>query len=510
MRTKFRKLISVCLAVIMILSVLTVAPLTAGAAETDSESVGDTYTNGDFEYTVLDDGTASITGYNGSATELEIPSTLDGYKVTSIDECAFAGCTSLTSVTIPNGIAKIENLAFADCTSLENIYIPDSVTYIYSTAFDNTKWYNDQPDGLVYAGKVAYDYKGEMPENTSIILKDGTTIIQNSAFSNCTGLTSITIPSSVTEIGNMPFEDCTNLEEIDVDSNNIYYTSVSGVLYNKDTSNLIKYPAGKSENTFVIFDSVTEIGDSAFRDCKSLVNITIPDSVTSIGVSAFLDCANLTSVTIPDSITEISMGAFYGCTNLVSVTIPDSVTEIGSYAYAYCTSLESITIPDSVTSIKVFTFCGCTSLESVTILNGVTSIYNYAFLDCTSLESITIPQSVTNIVPYALGYIADRDTFEYVKKENFIIKGYKNTAAETYANENGFTFIALDSLQAGDVDGDGKVSIDDVTDIQKHLANMVDFTKEQVSLADVDKNGTVSIDDVTLIQKHLAGLAVIE
>ena len=162
--------------------------------------------------------------------------------------------------------------------------IGNSVTNIGGDAFNNTAWYNKQPDGLVYAGKVAYKYKGTMPSNTSIVLKEGTLGIADSAFRGCTGLTSVTIP-----------------------------------------------------------DSVTSIGSYAFMDCTGLTSVTIPGSVTSIGNSAFRSCTRLTSITIPDGVTSIGSNAFYGCTGLTNITIPDSVTSIGSWVFAECTGLTSIT-----------------------------------------------------------------------------------------------------------------------------------------------------------------------
>ena len=143
--------------------------------------------------------------------------------------------------------------------------------------------------------------------------------------------------------------------------------------------------------------SVTSIGNSAFRDCSGLTEVTIPNSVTSIGDYAFRECRSLTSITIPNSVTSIGESAFRYCSGLTSVTIPNSVTSIGNYTFCYCSGLTSVTIGNSVTSIGNYAFCCCSGLTSVTIPNSVTSIGEYAFEICSSLTSVTIGNSVTSI-----------------------------------------------------------------------------------------------------------------
>ena len=231
----------------------------------------------------------------------------------------------------------------------------------------------------------------------TVVVKNGVTSISNAAFYYCTSLASVTIPDSVTDIGHYVFRGCVSLKSIGVSKENQRYISVDGVLFNKNKSWLITYPAEKSDSEYAIPNSVTSICDSAFYGCKSLTSITIPNSVTSIGSGAFEYCKSLTSVTIPNSVKIIDSFAFYNCTSLTSVTIPNSVTSIGSGAFDYCTSLASITIPNGVTNIGDGAFGRCRSLTSVTIPNSVTNIGNGAFCYCTSLTNVTIGNSVTSI-----------------------------------------------------------------------------------------------------------------
>ena len=234
-------------------------------------------------------------------------------SVTSIGDFAFCGCSGLTSVTIGNGVTYIGRQAFCPCEKLASITFGNSLTQISYYAFDYTPWYENQPNGVIYAGTVAYSYKGEMPSNTHIKIKDGTLGIANSAFQFCGSPTSVTIPNSV-----------------------------------------------------------TFIGDRAFSSCRWLTSVTIGNSVKYIGSLAFYECNNLTSINIPNSVTTIGSDAFYGC-NLTSITIPNNVISIGARAFMWCSNITSITIGKSVTTIgeKAFHYCCNSSNSSITSLNPI-------------------------------------------------------------------------------------------------------------------------------------------
>ena len=487
-----KKVISLFLSVVMILTIISGMNLTAYA---------ETY--GDFEYSYIEDDRLSITGYNGSATNPEIPSAINGVSVTEIGESAFENCTSLTSVTMPDSVTSIGFCAFYNCKSLTSVTIPDSVTSISESAFEDCKSLTSAtiPDSVTSIGDYAYHgcyFTSENFVNNSNVelddsskptivdtdadgfcIKDnelvrlrpayaiGEVTIPNSviifgysAFDSCESLISVTIPDSVTCIDDRTFSSCTSLTSIEVSGNNKNYSSIDGVLFNKNKSRLITYPAGKTDSKYVMPNSVISIDDDAFDSCINLKSVTIPNSVTSIDSGAFSNCisltsievsgnnknysstdgvlfnkdkselitypagktdseyaipnsvtsignyafacsTNLTSVSIPNSVTSIGYDTFEDCTSLTSVTIPDSVTSIGWDTFENCTSLASITIGNGITSIGLGAFSGCTSLTSVTIPDSVTSVGNSAFYDCTSLASVTIPNSVTSIDEHA-------------------------------------------------------------------------------------------------------------
>ncbi len=318
-----------------------------------------------------------------SYNEDYVPASLKEVIITggeSIGEFAFSDCSSLTSVTIGDGVTSIGEDAFYNCSSLTSITIGDGVTSIGDYAFYRCS------------------------SLTSITIPDGVTSIGRYAFWNCSSLTSVTIGDGVTSIGNYAFDGCS--------LKGVYITDIAAwcaIDFGGSSANPLYYADnlylnGELVTNLVIPEGVTSIADYAFYNCTSLTSVTIPDSVTSIGSYAFYGCSSLTSINIPDGVTSIGSSAFSGCGSLTSIIIPDGVTNIGSSAFDGCISLTSIDIPDGVTSIGYFAFSGCSSLESVTIGNGVTSIGSSAFSDCSSLTSITIPDSVTSIGGSAFWY----------------------------------------------------------------------------------------------------------
>ncbi|AQR95885.1 leucine-rich repeat domain-containing protein [Clostridium saccharoperbutylacetonicum] len=182
--------------------------------------------------------------------------------------------------------------------------------------------------------------------------------IGEAAFYGCTNLRSVNIPASVKMIGDKSFSDCFALTNISVDNDNTNFKSINGVLYSKDETNILCYPAAKDDTNYTISNSTTIIGRYAFSKATKLTNIVIPNSVKTIGYRAFEGCTGLTEISIPDSVTSIVNSAFIGCTNLTRVTLPKGLTTIESSIFADSDSLISVTIPNSVTSIGMCSFGG--------------------------------------------------------------------------------------------------------------------------------------------------------
>ena len=220
-------------------------------------------------------------------------------SVTSIGDGAFDGCRGLTSVTIPNSVTEIGKVAFYKCSGLTSITIGNSVTSIGHSAFDGTAWYDNQPNGLVYAGPVAYTYKGTMPSGTSIVLKEGTKGIAGTAFWRCSGLTSVTIPKSVTSIGYSAFYECSDLTSVIWNAkncnNNAYYPLFIGCTNIK---------------TFEFASEIERIPAYLCYDLTGLTSVIIPNSVTSIGDEAFWGCIGLTRIDAYPNPEKVSTGVY--------------------------------------------------------------------------------------------------------------------------------------------------------------------------------------------------------
>ena len=397
----------------------------------------------------IPDSVTSIGDYafyrNSSLTSLTFG---ENSQLTSIGDYAFYECTSLTNVAFGehSQLTYIGSEAFYRCNSLTSITIPDSVIWINSSAFnrcegltsvifeDTTNWSMSINGDLIDVTDVASNAKDlktyvndwyKADENgfaianngdeivlrkyfgtaTEVVIPDNVTTIYSTAFYFCDNLTSITIPASVMGIAaGTAFYRCNNLTNIIVDENNPNFKSIDGNLYTKNGKSLIKYAAGKTESTFNIPDSVTDISRGAFDGCSNLSSITIPASVTNIWGDAFNLCTSLTNVYYLGTLEQWcdvffaydKSNPMYYADNLYidgkllegELVIPANVTTIGSHAFVGCTNLESISIPDSVTTIGEGAFYGCNRLTSIVIPDSVTTIGYRAFYGCYKLIEV--------------------------------------------------------------------------------------------------------------------------
>ena len=447
-------------------------------------------------------------------------------NVTNIGEYAFQNCTGLTSISIPNGVTEIRDYTFYGCENLASISIPKSVSSISGTAFlecrnlnsfivdENNSSYSSY-DGLLYSKDMTKLIS--CPKNKNEVkLSNKVKILNDNAFNGCDRLENIIIPNSVTEIGEGTFENCTslkkiiipnkvsaikngtfnfcyslediiisesvnsiddqcffscyNLRNIVVDEKNNSYSSIDGVLYNKENTEIIMCPVNKSE--VVLPNSLKTIKSAAFNECEKLKSISIPSGVETIEDQAFYNCTNLKNINIPDSVTNIGRDAFHETSWLESkqsenplviingilidaekcsetVIIPKSVLHIGDGAFANNQKTTHVDIPNSVISVGVRAFSECENLTNVNLYEGISTIGTEAFYGCRNLKSITIPESVTTIGDYALGYYMDFYEWDAVdfKVEDFTVYGFKQSAAEKYAAENDYNFIEIKELK---------------------------------------------------------------
>ena len=441
-KIKLKNSLSVILSVLIVISAALCVPVTASAATYDSDP-----NNFKFSYN-SSDMTANVTKYKGDSEYVEIPSMVNGYKVTSLgydyrtktfsDVSGIYNNRKLKGIIIPDTVKKIPSQLFSDCISLVDVDLGKGITYISSQMFKNCKSleYITIPEQIEYFGYVRYCMDGNyeypfegctnlktvyfkakniesisdclyLPSLTNIVIEstvdslpdgafsrydnlenvtfeNGLMVLPDSCFKNCTSLKNITLPDSMMSVGKSAFENCFNLKSVTF-SKNLNTISPSA------------FKGCSSIESLNFNDNLREIGSNAFENCTSVKNVTFNNLLNTIGESAFSNCTSIEKAELPSSVSSLGENAFAGCTGLKNVTLSEKLKYISSGAFSDCNSLESIDLPDNITEIGLGSFLNCTALQNVKIGKNTTTIERYAFLGCSSLKSIEIPANVKYI-----------------------------------------------------------------------------------------------------------------
>ncbi len=523
---------------------------------------------------------------------------------------AFSGCSALKSIELKNGVEIIEDYVFSECETLENITIPNTVQSfgnynLGGTAFERNA--SNYENGLLYINNFLVGSQ----ENLSgkVVVKEGTVGICGGAFDNCENVTNIVLPNSVTNIGSngfagltklknitlgsgikniadgafcyceslesitIPkgvtsldwgtFEGCTSLQEINlhdnlthitdyVFENSGYYNSEenwdNGVLY--IGNHLIKANTSVS-GSYTVKENTVAIAESAFADCASITEITIPSSVKYIGDYAFSDCNSLADINVTDSVEYIGTNAFYNteffnnidnrengilyvgrhlvdanenisgkyvvkdgtlsispyaffnCSSLTEISLPDSVKSIGSDAFTYCSALKTVSLGKGLKNIGSYAFSCCKNLTEIVIPNGVENIAEQTFDNCYALNSITLPKSLTFVGISAFGYCYNLKNVSFDGNE----KDFKKIIVNSGNDYLLFANCEFSGASVGDVNGDGTVNVSDLAQLKKYIAGLLNDTEINECYPDTDENGIVNVADLAQLKKMLVGLA---
>lgn len=356
-----------------------------------------------------------------------VPPTLLGFSQSS-----FSDCFALREINIPDGVVTIGERAFGGCRSLENIALPDSVTTIKNGAFQGCSKVNPPklPDNLETLEELAF----AACNLDSVAIPAHLTSIPRRAFAGNPNLTSVEIPASVASINSSAFTECTALTAYTVAAENQSYKSVDGVLFTRDGTALLDYPAAKPGSAYAVPSGVTEIKDYAFWTCSQLTYLGLPEGLTTIGEYAFYSCTGLTSLQLPHGVTTLGGSAFRACTALAEIDLSDTLESIGVFAFECCNSLRSLTLPATLTSMGHYAFNACQNLEKVTFYPALTQIPEGAFYSCDALSEIH--------------YVGTIDQWLALSVDQYGNDEFKNAAKHIHADADSLAVIDADNWKA--------------------------------------------------------------
>lgn len=384
----------------------------------------------EFLYTEGEDG-VTVTAYQGEASVVRIPDTVNQKPVVAVAAQAFAQNTALTAVYLPDSVVRVGTGAFQNCTSLKAlrtpvlgesdktqflgyafgaknyldnpIHVPPSLAYLELGGSASTLWEfslfdcNDLialrlPTGMTALGSYSlYECRSLVAVNTAHLTKVG-----DYAMRSCAALTRLDFGNSLTSIGLGAFEGCVSLRRMTLPfvggsaNENTYLGYIFGATLPEFAKGY--YPPYLCEIT--LSAGVGSLGDHAFFECESLTDIHLPDGVMSVGIRAFAGCIRLRSVSLPNSVTAIRENAFFGCKSLQSVSLGNSLQTLGINAFYNCISLQSVTLPHTLTALPASCFAGCRTLASID-LGGVQTVEAKALYGCDALTSLVSSQKLT-------------------------------------------------------------------------------------------------------------------
>ena len=370
----------------------------------------------------------------------ELESFTLGSETNEIKSGAFEYCTALSNIELTPKILYIDARAFAN-SSLTEISIPKEIETIANQAFYKCEALKkiDFSDGVKEIKEAAFSYCSALEE---IHLSKVLTKIGKEAFYACSSLTEITLPKKLINIGEDAFGACKALKEIKVEAGNTAFTSIDGVLFNKEKTTLLTFPFANTAN-YQVPVGTTKIAPSAFSECNKLASIQFPNTLIEIGSEAFYKCLKLENITFPNSITAVGEGALYGCEGLLQVELSKSMTIIPDNLLSKCTKLQKIKIPEGINKIAYQAFSNCSSLTQVEIPASVNNIESESFKACESLneiycyikEPLTIEEDVfkgVNVGTRNL-YVTAESIEQYKNSEvwkNFLVKPIPNTTGK--------------------------------------------------------------------------------
>ncbi len=409
-------------------------------------------------FKLLDDDTYEVVAFNESMIDnnLIIPSTYDKKEVTSIGAAAFSGAKAVTSIFIPNTIATIKAEAFSGLELLDNVTFEQGSKL---ESIGNYGFYGalelksiNLPTSLEEIGSFAFG----KTQLTTFNFPEKITHFPSSLFFEVETLETISISKNIESIHQDAFNGLINLKAIQVDSNNTSFSSKDDVLYNKNQTEIIKYPQAKLDLTFNIPSDVILIKEKAFKNAQFLTTISIPNSVTAIESYAFEGTKALTSITIPNSVTQLGESTFKESVNLDTVHLPNNLETIPYMTFYGATSLTTVYLPNNLKHIEDYAFSYTEELVFTTLPSQLKEIGDFAFYGAAKIKNLTIPQSVEMIGSAALSNMESLKTLVFEENSNLTVIGNK-----AFADNESLTSIVIpesvESMGLGALSGSNKL-----------------------------------------------------